>query len=71
MAHHVIVAGGGVDPVTRQRNDLREYAMRERAAVRKLRLEGKCDSMNRPQCYETCEHSYWCSELQHTIRLPY
>ena len=75
MAHHVIIAGaptgGYVDPVTKQRNDLRTYAMKERAEVRKLRLEGKCDGMNKPQCYETCEHSYWCSELQHIIHLPY
>ena len=41
---------------------------RQRAGARKLRQDGKCDRMSRPQCYETCEFSAYCSEWSHTVR---
>ena len=50
---------------------LRTYALKERAAVRKLQHSGECDGSRRPTCYEQCEHGFWCSELRHTIRLPF
>lgn len=40
---------------------------RQRAGARKLRQDGKCDRMNRPQCYDTCEFSAYCSEWSHTV----
>ena len=46
---------------------LRAYALQERAAVRKLQHEGECTGENRPKCYETCPHSYYCSELRHVL----
>ncbi len=50
-----------------QAERLRAYALQERAAVRKMRAEGKCTGDNRPKCYEDCPHSYYCSELRHVI----
>ena len=41
---------------------------RQRAGARKLRQDGKCDRMSRPQCYDTCEFSAYCSEWSHTVR---
>ena len=46
---------------------LRAYALQERAAVRKLQREGGCTGEDRPKCYETCPHSYYCSELRHQL----
>lgn len=53
------------------REQLMAYALKERAAVRKLQHAGECDGSRRPTCYEQCEHGFWCSELRHTIRLPF
>lgn len=40
---------------------------RQRAGARKLRQDGKCDRMSRPQCYDKCEFSAFCSEWSHTV----
>jgi hypothetical protein len=53
------------------REQLMAYALKERAAVRKLQHAGECDGSRRPTCYEQCEHGFWCSELRHTVRLPF
>lgn len=53
------------------REQLMAYALKERAAVRKLQHDGTCTGEDRPRCFEKCEHAYWCSELRHTIRLPF
>lgn len=70
-----VVIGGrqpeDMNPVARQRSDLLKYAMEERAAVRKLRYDGECTGEDKPRCYESCPHSYWCSELQYTLHLPF
>ena len=41
---------------------------RQRAGVRKLQHDGKCNGESRPQCYDTCEFSAYCSEWRHTVR---
>lgn len=41
---------------------------RQRAGARKLMQDGKCDRLSRPQCYETCEFSAYCSEWRYTVR---
>ena len=46
---------------------LRAYALQERAAVRRMQVEGECTGEDRPRCYETCPHSYYCSELRHVL----
>lgn len=45
--------------------------LEERAAVRKLQHSGECDGSKRPSCYDTCEHSAYCSEWRHTVRVPF
>lgn len=50
----------------READRLKAYALRERAAVRKLQREGGC-SGDRPKCYDTCPHAYYCSELKHQL----
>lgn len=50
------------------REEFMQEFYRQRAGARKLRQDGKCDRMNRPQCYETCEFSAYCSEWSHTVR---
>lgn len=51
----------------READRLRAYALQERAAVRKMQAEGECTGEDRPKCYETCPHAYYCSELRHQI----
>ena len=46
---------------------LRAYALKERAAVRKMRADGECKDDGKPSCYESCPHSYYCSELQYVL----
>lgn len=41
---------------------------RQRAGVRKLQHDGKCNGESRPKCYDTCEFSAYCSEWRHTVR---
>ena len=53
------------------RSELLAYALKERAEVRRMQASGECTGEDRPQCYETCKHAYWCSELKHQIRLPF
>lgn len=50
------------------REEFMQEFYRQRAGARKLRQDGKCDRMSRPQCYETCEFSAYCSEWSHTVR---
>lgn len=49
------------------REEFMQEFYRQRAGARKLRQDGKCDRMNRPQCYDTCEFSAYCSEWSHTV----
>lgn len=46
---------------------MREF-YRQRAGARKLRQDGVCTGESRPQCYESCEFSAYCSEWRHTVR---
>lgn len=50
------------------REEFMQEFYRQRAGARKLRQDGKCDRMSRPQCYDTCEFSAYCSEWSHTVR---
>lgn len=53
----------------RAEEELLAYAIRERAEVRKLQRSGECTGDERPKCYDTCKHGYWCSELKHQVNL--
>lgn len=44
---------------------------RQRAGARKKQVDGDCNGMNRPQCYDTCEFSAYCSEWKHTVHAPF
>ncbi len=44
---------------------------RQKAGARKKYQDGTCDRMSRPQCYEACEFSAYCSEWSHTVRAPF